>query len=239
MTFTVSLVEICLQFDSALAVVLDVPKMLPFGTKRFREAIDKSKGDELCQARFITVRQSASRRLSISGNFPGDAPKFKPVSGLKLVPNLNCSGILTGRHALAPAPRGCRDTLADATKPFLISPGSPPQKAGSQSGERWETYLPNAPTPDQIIRPFKQSGRATPPGPISPFSPSRAGARNHSWHSATVLLHIAHLPVRYLRLPRFISPGIRWTLDFSKSPTIRIGCAPVATARISGRRLLQ
>lgn len=57
MTLTPTTVEISLQLRATLLVVLNLPKMLLLGTKRFWKRIGEAKRDELCQARFIAMRQ--------------------------------------------------------------------------------------------------------------------------------------------------------------------------------------
>src|ERR1051325_8338680 len=57
MTLAAATVEIRFEFRATLAVILDAPEMFPLRAQRFWKRIDKAKRDELCQSRFIAMRQ--------------------------------------------------------------------------------------------------------------------------------------------------------------------------------------
>ncbi len=57
MTLAPAPVEIRFQFGATPLVVFDFPELFPFGAKRFGKRIGQAKRDELCQPRFITVRE--------------------------------------------------------------------------------------------------------------------------------------------------------------------------------------
>jgi len=60
MALAASFVEIRFQFPAALRVVLDLPKVGPLRTKRFRKGISQTERDELRQTRFIAMREITS-----------------------------------------------------------------------------------------------------------------------------------------------------------------------------------
>jgi hypothetical protein len=60
MTFATPAVQIRLQFAATLLVILDLPKVLPLGTKRFGKRIGEANRDKLRQTRFIAMRQVAA-----------------------------------------------------------------------------------------------------------------------------------------------------------------------------------
>src|SRR5690349_18233566 len=71
MTLALSLIEICFKLQSALPLILNLPKMFPLRTERFRKTISESESYELRQTGFITVWQitafvPASETLSCS-----------------------------------------------------------------------------------------------------------------------------------------------------------------------------
>ena len=86
MTLATAAVEIRLQFDAAFAVILDAPEMLPFRAQRFWKRIHEAKRDELCQSRFIAMRQ-----------IPTLVPSTEPA--------LRVRGLWTGR----PLPLACNE----------------------------------------------------------------------------------------------------------------------------------
>ncbi len=81
LAFAAASVQVRLQLRPALAIVLDSPQMLPLRTKRLGKTVQQSEGHELCESRFIAMRQIAA---------------FVPAAE-----TLNCILVL-GRRGVAP-----------------------------------------------------------------------------------------------------------------------------------------
>ncbi len=72
MTLAAAFVEIQFQLRPALLVVLNLPEMFPFGTKRFWKTVSEAKRDKLREAWLIAMRQITAlipTAKALSGDF--------------------------------------------------------------------------------------------------------------------------------------------------------------------------